>query len=129
MTTPPTRAELLRGMANAHETIAKLTRELAALEADAADGDDYSSRNLPPDMRSRDRFRRVAKRIPEARRVGQTWTVPRDAWRAFRTKRVGEQAARAAVPAPPAYDDLFTPAEALAAAGSRRIARPPEQNH
>lgn len=120
----PTKAELLRGMADAHETIAKLTRELAALEADTALGDDYSSRNLPPDMRSRDRFRRVAKRIPEARRVGQTWTVPRDAWRRFRTSRKGERATPAPVPDPPAYDDLFTPAEALAAAGSRRIVRP-----
>lgn len=120
-TVRPTKAELLRGMADAHETIAKLTRELAALEADVG-GDDYSSRNLPPDMRSRDRFRRVAKRIPEARRVGQTWTVPRDAWRRFRTSRTGEHAKPA--PVLPAYDDLLTPAEALAAAGSRRIVRP-----
>ncbi|HEX7600764.1 MAG TPA: hypothetical protein VF316_04125 [Polyangiaceae bacterium] len=119
------RADLARQLADALATVATIARKLATLEAADAgtDGEDYDSRlRLPPDMPSRDRFRRTVKLCPGARRIGHVWVVPREAWKVFRCKR-------SAVPAPPPvleaaskYDDLYTPSEALAAVGSRRVA-------
>jgi hypothetical protein len=45
----------------------------------------YSTRALPPDIRSRDRFNRLARHVPGARKVGRVWVVPVDAWHAFRS--------------------------------------------
>jgi hypothetical protein len=45
----------------------------------------YSSRNLPPDIRSRDRFNRLARHVPGATKTGRVWVVPVDAWHAFRS--------------------------------------------
>jgi hypothetical protein len=46
--------------------------------------DSYSAEHLPPDVKSRDRFHRLAKACPGARKVGRTWLVPTAAWHAFR---------------------------------------------
>jgi hypothetical protein len=67
-----------------------LVRRVVAQELDARGGGQaaaafYSTRALPPDIRSRDRFNRLARHVPGARKVGRTWVVPVDAWHQARS--------------------------------------------
>lgn len=55
----------------------------AALGAESPE--EYTSRRLPPDVRSATTFARVCRGIPEARRQGRTWVCPVDAWTRART--------------------------------------------
>ena len=73
------RRELLTLIANA-------ISELANLDAEAAPAF-YASNALPPDVQSRAVFARVCRAIPEARRQGKTWVVPRDAWERARSPK------------------------------------------
>jgi len=57
----------------------------AALGAESTE--EYTSRRLPPDVRSATTFARVCRGIPEARRQGRTWVVPVDAWTRARAAR------------------------------------------
>lgn len=81
----------------------------------AAPSSVYTSAQLPPDVKTRERFNRLAKSIPGARRDGRTWIVPKTAWEAFRTRRVAAEP-----PAAAAADDAD---ELLAAAGLRPVLR------
>jgi hypothetical protein len=66
------------------EAIARrvLTEELRARGMAPAT---YSSTNLPPDLQTKDRFHREARKVAGARKVGRTWEVDADAWRAYRS--------------------------------------------
>ena len=68
-----------------------LIRQVVRLELAERDrpGDTYDSHNLPPDLKSRDRFHRVVRKIPGARKVGRTWVVGREAWREYRASKQG----------------------------------------
>lgn len=48
---------------------------------------EYTSRRLPPDVRTATTFARVCRSIPEARRQGRTWVCPADAWHRARARR------------------------------------------
>jgi hypothetical protein len=45
----------------------------------------YSSTSLPPDLRSKDRFHRIAPKVPGAFKSGRVWHVDADAWRVYRS--------------------------------------------
>lgn len=53
-------------------------------------GREYTSHDLPPDIRpgpsARRMFARLARQVPGARKLGAVWVVPSDAWEAFRSK-------------------------------------------
>lgn len=72
--------------------VAGALSELATLEPDAEKAEVYSSRRLPPDAPSRTLFARACRSIPEARRQGKTWIVPRAAWERARRPRRAERA-------------------------------------
>lgn len=78
---------------NAAEFVRQLANDPAAAEAlvaflkprlDGAKPSHYSSLNLPPDMPSRDRFRRLAPSIAGAYRVAKVWFVPVDEYEKYR---------------------------------------------
>lgn len=76
-------SELLEAMA---EMIAeRVVAKLGARER-RSDSAIYTSRDLPPDCPSRARFNILAKSIARAQKSGRVWSVPRDAWHAFRDK-------------------------------------------
>jgi hypothetical protein len=52
----------------------------------------YSSVALPPDLRSADRFHRLVRKCPGARKVGRVWTVPADQWHAYRSGKTAAPA-------------------------------------
>jgi hypothetical protein len=78
------RRELLTIVANAFSELATLEHEQQKVEV-------YTSRHLPPDVPSRTLFARACRSIPEARRQGKTWIVPRAAWERARRPRRAER--------------------------------------
>lgn len=69
----------------------------------------YSSFSLPPDCPSRDRFNKLVKRLPGATRAGRCWSVRREVWDEFRTKK-------------PALTAKELAERSVRAAGYRRVA-------
>lgn len=47
----------------------------------------WSSRSLPPDVRTPRRFNEVCRGIVGATKLGRVWTVPRADWEVHRRKR------------------------------------------
>jgi len=92
----------------------------------------YSSRALPPDCPSRERFGRLAAQIRKAqgeavaRRTGQVWNVTSDAWAKCRgVQPVSSNREQTQTPKTPAtsaeHDDLLAVGDALLAAGLRVV--------
>ena len=79
----------------------------------------YTSLDLPPHT-TRRRFREVCPRISEATKHGSLWSVPRDAWDAYRLRRRGiARASESTAPTP-----LAARADALLARAGLRVVRP-----
>lgn len=72
--------------------VVEVVRDELARHASGVEHDPeiWDSNHLPPDLRSRDRFHRLAPKCPGALKVGRTWSVPREAWRAYRAKVTAE---------------------------------------
>jgi hypothetical protein len=72
-------ATLLRERADIFARLSEIDRQLATL-ASSEDSAPYSSKALPPGIRTRSAFARACRGIPEAKRDGKLWIVSRDAW-------------------------------------------------
>lgn len=79
-----------------------------------ADDGFYSSLNLPPDIRTRERFAKIARHIPGATRSGRTWRVPTAAWWGARRART------VPAPKPPSHHGADAVDLAFASIGYRR---------
>ena len=70
---------------------------------------EYSTNNLPPDVRSRAGFNRLAPMVEGARKSGRVWIVSVTEWRAFRSTKPARHHAvevpAAPVSAPRTIDD------------------------
>ena len=65
-----------------------IDERIAAAMAARGAVDTYSSSGpLPPDAPSRRAFVEACRRIPDAAKVGRTWTVSREAWHQARRSR------------------------------------------
>ncbi|MBL8609993.1 MAG: hypothetical protein JNL38_21840 [Myxococcales bacterium] len=77
---------ILRDVVDALRADPALAAELRAVIGSQSPAE-YTSRRLPPDVRSATTFARVCRGIPEARRQGRTWVCPVDAWTRARAPR------------------------------------------
>ena len=111
-------AQAAWGPMSASDLLALARAAVRDMEAPRTDGrtDDgyYSSLNLPPDIRTRERFAKIARHLPGASRSGRIWRVSTETWWARRCART--------VPPPnppsrPGADDVD---RALASVGYRR---------
>jgi hypothetical protein len=81
-------AQAAWGPMSASDLLALARAAVRDMEAPRTDGrtDDgfYSSLNLPPDIRTRERFAKLCRGIPGASLAGRVWRVPSAAWWAHR---------------------------------------------
>lgn len=95
-----------------------LFADAVAVRLGAARSESYTSLDLPPRC-TRRRFREECRRIPEARKHGAVWVVPRSAWEAHRTRRRGVVLPSPAPAVPSTLDARAT--ELLSRAGLRVV--------
>jgi hypothetical protein len=113
---PASKSDVYRAIARALDALAEIEEREARQAPPAPAGDVWTSRNLPPDIKTRERFNRLAKGVHGARRQGATWVVDRTAWQEARTRRKGK-AAPAPAPVLDEADELA--ARSLVAMGFR----------
>jgi hypothetical protein len=81
----------------------------------------YDSERLPPRCRSRRRFARICRQIPEAYLEGRSWVCPRDVWDAARCRKRAEQPPAVSASVRPA--NLAGRADALLRRAGLRVVR------
>lgn len=107
-----TRASLLLRRAELAEEQARIDRQLAELELEPSEHDEYSTLRLPVDAKSADAFNRACRagRVAGATKRGRVWKCTRAAWDG-----------RAKAPSPLAPSNDVAP-DVLAELGARRSA-------
>lgn len=97
---------------------AKLLRAVASVSP--PERDEYTSLRLPPDVRTRERFARLCRDLPEARREGTVWIVSRAAWTVSRRR---PQSTSTTTPTPLPVPAGASAEELARAAGLRPLLR------
>lgn len=67
------------------EEMAQLAREAA--EDATSEPAVFTSTSLPPDVRTRETFAKLCRKIPGAKKQGNCWRVPVADWEQFRSKK------------------------------------------
>jgi hypothetical protein len=101
------------------EIVALIRSELATQLVERAP-DAFTSAALPPDCPSRRAFATRCRSIPEARRRGRGWIVPRAAWNADVERRRIERRRKPFASVIPLRADVDELAQRMVAAASRR---------
>jgi hypothetical protein len=111
-------AEAYRRISEGFAALAALEEARAREPAPDPAADVWTSRSLPADIRTRERFAKICATIPEAYQQGRVWVCPRSAWSAARTRKRG-----VAAPAPVLSEADALAERSLAAAGYRTRTR------